>query len=134
MSSARVLVVEDDPMIRSMIAELLTSEGMSVTEASDGEEALARLADGGFDLVITDVVMPAQYGVHVVASARTAGEQVPTLVITAHREEWINDSVERLDEAEILHKPFSAEQLMVSVRSLLAQPERPRMSDAQQQQ
>lgn len=116
-----------------MIAELLTAEGMVVTEASDGEEALARLADGGFDLVITDVVMPAQYGVHVVASARTAGERAPTLVITAHREEWINDSVERLDEAEILHKPFSAEQLMVRVRSLLAQSGQPATRDARRQ-
>lgn len=119
MGSARVLIAEDDPVIRSIIAELLTSEGMSVTEVSSGDEALRSLADGGFDLVITDVVMPSPYGVQVIASARTVGEQVPTLVITAHRDQWILDAVRKLDFTDILHKPFSLEELLRRVQRML---------------
>lgn len=119
MGSIRVLVAEDDPVIRSMIAELLTSEGMDVVEVGTGDEALSSLADTEFDLVITDVVMPAPYGVQVIASARTAGESVPTLVITAHRDQWIIDAVSRLERTEVLHKPFSSDELLRRVAGLL---------------
>jgi DNA-binding NtrC family response regulator len=121
MSSLRVLIAEDDNVIRSLIAELLTAEGMEVVEASSGDEALGCLASGGFGLVITDVVMPTPYGVQVAAMARSVGEGVPMLVITAHRDQWIIDSVKKLARAELLHKPFSADDLMRSVHALLAE-------------
>lgn len=130
MNPTRVLIAEDDPVIRSMIAELLTEEGMSVVEVGSGDEALKSLADGGFDLVITDVVMPSPYGIQVAAIARTAGEGVPILVITAHREQWIPEAIDRLDGTEILHKPFSSEELLKRVHGLLDAAADARLSNA----
>lgn len=114
-----MLVAEDDPVIRSLIAELLVSEGMQVVEVGSGDEALGCLAQGGFGLVITDVVMPIPYGVHLAAMARTVGEGVPMLVITAHRDRWISDAVHKLEHTRLLLKPFSADDLLRSVRTLL---------------
>jgi CheY-like chemotaxis protein len=59
---ARVLVVDDETDIRGMLAEILTLDGHQVEQAADGREALARLAEGRFDLVISDLLMPALDG------------------------------------------------------------------------
>jgi DNA-binding response OmpR family regulator len=118
-SMHRVLVVEDDPDLRANVVELLVAEGFSVAEADTGDRALAKLSEGGFDLVVTDVVMPGPLGVQVAAMARTAGESMPMLVITALREAWVEEHVRRLPRAELLHKPFSGDELLARVRALL---------------
>jgi DNA-binding response OmpR family regulator len=115
----RVLVVEDDPDLRANLVELLSSEGFNVCEAETGDEALAKISEGGLDLVVTDVVMPGPFGVQVAAMAHTAGEAVPMIVITALREPWVDEHVSRLPRAELLYKPFSAEELLERVHRVL---------------
>ena len=119
MARPRILLAEDDHELRSQLAEVLTRHGLEVVEAATGDESLSVLAAGGIDLVVSDVMMPAPVGVQVAAMARTAGEQVPILVITGHSDSWIAEIVHRLANAELLLKPFSTEALLDRVDLLL---------------
>jgi DNA-binding response OmpR family regulator len=119
MSRLRILVAEDDHELRSQLAEVLTRRGMQVVEAASGDESLSALAGGGIDMVVSDVMMPAPVGVQVAAMARTAGEDMPILIITGHTDPWIAHTVRRLANAELLLKPFSMGELLDAVERLL---------------
>lgn len=119
----RVLVADDDPDMRLAVAHSLAADGMSVDQARSGGEALTKLAEGTTDILVTDVMMPELGGVQVAAMARTAGEQIPILVITGRDDAWISDSVRKLQCADLLHKPFSDDELLERVHRLLAQRE-----------
>lgn len=123
MTHQRVLVVEDDADLRTSVTQLLSAEGMDVVEAGSGKEALATLLSNAFDLVVTDVMMPPPLGVEVAALARTAGDGVPILVMTGLREKWVDDAVGQLQRADLLHKPFSADELLAHVHALLTRKE-----------
>lgn len=116
----RILLVDDDPDLRAELASLLRQEGAEVCEAGAGDEALSELAEDGFDLVVTDVVMPSPAGTQVAAMARTAGQEVPILVITAHRRSDIRDVVDKLDRANLLLKPFGGDDFLAEIEKLLA--------------
>ncbi len=125
MYAARVLLADDDPDLRSIVAESLRADGMSVQEASTGAELLSKLAQGGVDLLITDVMMPALGGVQAAAMARSAGVDIPVLVVTASAEAWIAESVSKLQRADVLYKPFSGAELVRRAHALLG-PKLPR--------
>ena len=118
--TTRVLVADDDAELRGAVAHSLALEGMSVDEAASGAEALTKLAEGGVDLLVTDVVMPDLNGVQAAAMARTAGVELPILVMTGRREPWIAESVHRLQCADLLYKPFSLDELIEHAKGLLA--------------
>lgn len=119
MPRPRVLVAEDDLELSQSLVEILVSEGLDVTAVTRGDDALGELSGGGFDLVITDVMMPSPLGVQVAAMARTAGEGVPILVITASRDAAIPSVVSQLDRARLLLKPFSRTDLIRELAVLL---------------
>jgi len=120
MSRLRVLLAEDDLMLRGLIAQVLQAEGAEVHEVGSGDEALAALSEHHFDLVVTDVVMPSPLGVQVAAMARTAGAGVPILVITASREPALLGVVDKIDQASLLLKPFSTAQLRDAIHRLIS--------------
>jgi CheY-like chemotaxis protein len=114
-----VLVVDDEPSIRSLIEELLTSLGCEVTTAADGAEALKLLARQPPDLVITDWKMKALHGQTVVAAARETVGAVPILVVTGHAA-VVHDSVDPNDHLlAVLEKPFPLRELRAEVERLL---------------
>ncbi|MEI8254131.1 MAG: response regulator [Deltaproteobacteria bacterium] len=119
MASTRVLVADDDFELRAAVARLLSADGMTVQTARSGSEVLARLAEGGVDLLVTDVMMPDLGGVQAAAMARTAGQKVPILLMTARHDQWIAESVRKLQFASLIHKPFSSEELVQSAHALL---------------
>ena len=121
--TTRVLVADDDPELRAAVAHSLSSEGMSVLEARSGSDALAKLATGDIDLLVTDVMMPELGGVQAAAIARSTGTQIPILVMTARRDPWIAESVGKLQFADLLYKPFSREELVDHARALLTRRE-----------
>ena len=120
MAAIRVLVAEDDPELRELVAESLTEDGMTVEAVGSGSQLLTKLGEGGVDLLVTDIVMPDLGGMQAAAMARTAGEQVPILVMTGRRDEWIDESVRKLQCADVLFKPFSQEELVERARALLS--------------
>ena len=73
-SQSRVLVVDDDLVIRTLLAEIMSEEGYQVSVADDGEKAIDMLGRQTFDMVISDIVMPGLNGVEVLLAAR---ESIP---------------------------------------------------------
>jgi PAS domain S-box-containing protein len=80
---ARILVVDDDGGIRRSLTEILELDGCRVDSAGDGEEALAKLAEGSYDAVLSDVVMPKMDGYDLYTSIRERWPGLPVLMMTA---------------------------------------------------
>ena len=80
--NARLLVVEDDPFIRELYAIVLRMNGYEITTAVDGVDALERLADEPFDLVLTDRHMPKIDGPGIVLALRSAGSRIPIIMLS----------------------------------------------------
>lgn len=80
----RVLLVDDDRLHRELYGELLREQGFTVHLADSGEEALERLAHGSFEVMVTDIVMPAISGLVVLERARGLAPDLPVIILTAH--------------------------------------------------
>ncbi|MEU7576124.1 response regulator transcription factor [Streptomyces sp. NPDC041068] len=118
-----VLVVEDDPGVRSTLDQLLRFEGYRVLTAADGLEALGLLEQERPDLAVVDVVMPGLDGLGLCRMLRRRGDRMPILVLTARHE--IGDRVAGLDAGadDYLAKPFATEELFARIRALLRRTE-----------
>ncbi len=114
-----VLVAEDDRAVRESVARALELEGYRVLSAVDGRDALDRLADGGIDVLVVDVMMPQVDGLTVCRELRARGDHTPVLVLTARTE--ISDRVAGLDAGadDYLPKPFALDELLARLRALV---------------
>jgi two-component system response regulator MprA len=120
---ARILVVDDEPAVQTALARALTMESYDVSQAADGEEALARLGTGPYEAVILDVAMPRIDGLEVCRRLREGGDRTPVLMLTARGE--VDDRVAGLDAGadDYLVKPFALRELLARVRALLRRAE-----------
>ena len=117
----RILVVEDEPAIRSLIESCLTTGGYAVTVAADGEAA-ARALDAepeGFDLVISDVVMPRAGGRELHRRLQDRYPRVRALFISGYARPDEEDEEPWLRSVELLRKPFLPSYLTARVREIL---------------
>lgn len=117
----RVLLVEDDDGLRSLLARVLRSRGYEVTEASDGAEALRLATTPGTtppDLVVSDVRIPRLDGASLARQLERAHPRLPVLFITGHPDDLDADGT--LDGRPVLTKPFTAVQLLHAIRERLA--------------
>ena len=114
----RILVVDDDPEILSVVRRGLAYEGYTVDTAANGNEALASAREKGPDLVILDVMMPGIDGIEVAKRLRKGGD-VPILMLTARG--TVADKVAGLESGadDYLVKPFAFDELLARVRALL---------------
>ena len=123
-SRGRALVVEDEPNIRELVSLHLGLEGLTVTPAVDGDEALRYAASEPFDVVVLDLMLPKIDGVTVCRAIRRQGpnRDVPILMLTARRDE--SDKVLGLESGadDYLTKPFGVRELVARVRALLRRP------------
>jgi len=117
--ATRILVVDDDPKIRTVVRRGLAYEGYRVVEAASGEEGLEKAREHLPDLVILDVMMPGIDGLEVTRRLRSAGDQVAILMLTARDE--VKDRVVGLETGadDYLVKPFTFEELLARVHALL---------------
>ena len=115
----RILVVDDDRSVRDSLRRSLQYNGYTVEMASDGAEALARVHDVNPDLIIMDVMMPRLGGLDATRALRSAGNDIPILVLTAR--DAVTNRVEGLDAGadDYLTKPFALDELLARIRALL---------------
>ncbi|MFQ5614441.1 MAG: response regulator transcription factor [Anaerolineae bacterium] len=115
----RILVVEDEPKIASIISRALRSEGYQVELAPDGETGLERALEEPPELVILDIMLPGIDGLTVCRQLRAAELKTPVLMLTA--KDAIPDEVSGLDAGadDYLTKPFQIERLLARIRALL---------------
>ena len=116
---ARILVVDDEELIRDLLKMVLTEEGYSVITAEGGEEAIRRLETMRFDLIITDLVMPKVNGVEVLRSAKSIDPNYPVMVITGYPSVETVTRLVRLGAGDYLTKPFNLDMVKVTVAKLL---------------
>ncbi|TQL70762.1 two-component system response regulator MprA [Nocardioides albertanoniae] len=114
-----VLVVDDDRAVRESLRRSLEFNGYEVAMAGDGAEALAGIANHDPDVVVMDVMMPRLDGIEATKALRSAGNDVPILVLTAR--DAVGDRVDGLDAGadDYLTKPFALEELLARLRALL---------------
>jgi DNA-binding response OmpR family regulator len=116
---ARVLVVDDEPGVRTAVARGLVAEGMDVVAASDGPSALRAALTGSFDAIVLDIILPGLSGYRVLERLRAAGVDTPVLLVSAKDGEV--DQADGLDLGAdgYLVKPFSFVVLVAQVRAML---------------
>jgi DNA-binding NtrC family response regulator len=116
--AASILVVEDDPLGRNLICEVLRSDGHQPFEASDGAEALELLQTQPFNLVISDFVMPKLDGLKLLGHLHSVSPRMPVILISGYMSE---DSGKKIlqQTAEFLPKPFDLDVLRSTVQRLL---------------
>ncbi len=116
---ARVLVVDDEPGIRTAVARGLTAEGMEVVALSDGPSALNAALTGSFDAIVLDIILPGLSGYRVLEQLRAAGIDTPVLLVSAKDGEF--DQADGLDLGAdgYLVKPFAFVVLVAQLRAIL---------------
>jgi len=115
-----VLLVEDEPMVRTVAERALTRHGYKVLTANNGEDALEILGRGeAVDLLVSDVVMPLMDGPTMVREARKEFPELPILFMSGYAEEQLRKSID-IDNVAFLPKPFSVQELAEAVRDVLA--------------
>jgi two-component system response regulator MprA len=114
----RVLVVDDDPPLRRMLARTLSAEGFAVTVAADGGAALVEVARSAPDVIVLDVAMPAIDGLAVTRRLRGKGLGTPILMLTAR--DAVADRVAGLEAGadDYLVKPFAVPELVARLHAL----------------
>ncbi|WP_433858288.1 response regulator transcription factor [Streptomyces kronopolitis] len=115
----RLLIVEDEKRLALSLAKGLMAEGYAVDVVHDGLEGLRQAGEGGYDLVVLDIMLPGMNGYRVCAALRAAGHEMPVLMLTAKDGEY--DEAEGLDTGadDYLTKPFSYVVLVARVKALL---------------
>ena len=119
----KLLVVDDEPAVRTALERALRLEGYTVSLAGDGAEALDALAGERQDAVVLDVAMPGVDGLEVCRRLRAAGDRTPVLMLTAR--DAVDDRVAGLDAGadDYLVKPFALRELQARLRALLRRTE-----------
>jgi two-component system, cell cycle sensor histidine kinase and response regulator CckA len=115
-----ILVVEDDPIVRPIIAKILHRHGYNTQEAQSGEEALefCRRANCSFDLVITDITLPGMNGVQFAEQLKLICPDMRFIFSSGYTELATNDRHLLPPDAEFIEKPFSPSQLIAKIKKL----------------
>lgn len=116
--SKRILIVDDEEVIRKFLKIHLNKLGYEVTEAEDGEKAIEKIGGGKFDLIICDVMMPNKNGWEVIKEVKSNPElnEIPIILLTAK-----NDEVDMFKGYELgvnyyMTKPFTKDQLLYGLK------------------
>lgn len=119
MTAVRVLVIEDDDAIRSVVERGLRAEGFEVDTCADGSSGLWKALEGGYAAIILDLLLPGMNGYSVCSTLRAEGNVTPILVLTAKSGEF--DQIDLLDSGadDFLTKPVSIAVIAARLRVLI---------------
>ena len=119
---ARILVIDDDVQIRTLLKEILQQEGYEVVDAPDGLEGVRLYREDPADLVITDIIMPEKEGLEIIRELRTDFPEVKIMAISGGGRigpEPYLQIAQRLGAQSILTKPIGRDELIGAVREAL---------------
>ena len=119
----RVLFIEDDPMNRRVVKDMLDVAGAAMTEAESGEEGLALLDAENYDILLVDLRMPGMDGITAIRHVRArddAKADVPIIVVTADTAPDLRDRCLKAGADDVLFKPVAMEALFASMGHVLA--------------
>ena len=128
----KILIIDDDRVLRQTLAASLESEGYGVSEAADGREGLNKALKASFDLIVLDVVMPFMGGLEVCRKLREAGRQVPVIVLSGKKKKEIDKVLGlELGGDDYMTKPFGTDEFLARVHAILrrSRPEIPEIED-----
>lgn len=114
----RILLAEDEKALSKAIVKIFEKNNYSADAVYDGEDALAYLETGNYDVAVLDIMMPKMDGITVVKKIRSEGNRIPVIMLTAKSE--IEDRVLGLDSGanDYLPKPFDSRELLARIRSI----------------
>ncbi len=118
---ARILLIEDNQAQREILRQILEKLGHAVIEAADGDDGLARFAEGGADLVLTDLIMPGKEGLETIQEFRRIYPQVKIIAMSGGARVGANDYLnvaKRFGADCILAKPFSSAALTAAIAAV----------------
>jgi len=115
----RILVVDDEPMIRSLLRKKMEQIGHEVVEAADGRKAIRCLSESSFDLVIADIVMPEQDGLEVIMFLQKEQPDVKVIAVTGFGKDIYLSCAEKLGAARVFSKPFKLGEVAAAAQELL---------------
>jgi two-component system response regulator PilR (NtrC family) len=115
----RILVVDDEKIIRDSISFILKKEGYNIEEAANGKEAFDRLSDQSFDVVITDIEMPVMKGIELLDKVMQVSPQTLVLIITAYGSLETAIAALRAGASDYILKPLEFDELLIKLKRLL---------------
>ena len=115
----RTLLAEDDPGVRRVLQRILAASGLDLDVVCDGAEALARLEEKRYDLLVTDVSMPGASGAEVLARARQLAPDLPAVIVSGYADPLILEELARDPNTHVIAKPFAVADLQGAVNDLL---------------
>lgn len=124
MGQRKLLIVDDEPKIRAMLADCLQQAGLAIATAESGEEALAKIAQDPPDVMILDVKMKGMSGVEVLRQVRASFPHMGVLIITGFDDERVEEDAMRLGVLGVIHKPLVLSEVRQTIHEALASPSR----------
>ena len=117
--AARILIVDDDPVVGAVVAQLLQSLGYAPSCCSSAAEALAQLKGGNFDVILTDFRMPKMTGVELAQEAKKCNAFVPVILMTGYASTMEANEMELGEINRVLQKPIALPHLELAIKSSL---------------
>ncbi|MFA9413851.1 MULTISPECIES: response regulator transcription factor [unclassified Streptococcus] len=115
----KILVVEDEPSIVTLLVYTLEQDGFSVTSADNGRKGMELALSGQFDFIILDLMLPQLHGMEVCKKLRQAGVDTPILMLTARDDELDKIIGLELGADDYMTKPFSPREVIARVKAIL---------------
>lgn len=121
MMAKKILVIDDEELVSESLKKLLKKQGYDATVARSGVEALAKIKDGEFDLIVSDIRMSDMNGIEIVRRIRAhlkenGKKPVPEILITGYASEDNLEEAKRLNVADYIYKPFNIKEFLDIVR------------------
>jgi CheY-like chemotaxis protein len=117
---ANILVVDDEEVMRTALAVMLRRDGHAVTVSAGACEALASFEGGGFDVVVTDIMMPEIDGLELIRRLRARSAEIPIIAMSGVRAGSLNEA-QALGATQAVAKPFAPPEFRAVLRAVLAE-------------
>ncbi len=119
---ARILVIDDDKMMRETLRAMIEDAGHDVVEAAEGADGMKQIDAGGIDLVITDLIMPGKEGIETICELQVKHRELPIIAISGGSPMGYGTSLhsaEALGAKQSVEKPFTQDEMLAAVNRVL---------------